>query len=172
MGVIASLTIPSLIQNTHKKEEQVKAKKALSVINQALATNYALTEKYLSDYTSSEQMVDMLKKRLVATSASTTDETPFYVRTQDGWAYIFWGTNNEYDSSREIKPENAYLEVYVATQPNNEDTGMGVLGNHCMTVSSLGNLTGCFVFYCGYDRCVPSPGTAAIINASDPTKAE
>lgn len=42
IGVIAAITVPSLIQTTQKKENIVRFKKALSTINQALNRNYAL----------------------------------------------------------------------------------------------------------------------------------
>ena len=42
IGVISAITVPSLMQTTHKKENVVRYKKALSTINQALNRNYAL----------------------------------------------------------------------------------------------------------------------------------
>ena len=42
IGVIAAMTVPSLMNNTNKKENIVRYKKALSTINQALNRNYAL----------------------------------------------------------------------------------------------------------------------------------
>ena len=42
IGVIAAMTVPSLLLTTQKKENVVRYKKALSTINQALNRNYAL----------------------------------------------------------------------------------------------------------------------------------
>lgn len=42
IGVIAAMTVPSLMNNTNKKENIVRYKKAISTINQALNRNYAL----------------------------------------------------------------------------------------------------------------------------------
>ena len=42
IGVVAAMTVPSLMNNTNKKENIVRYKKAISTINQALNRNYAL----------------------------------------------------------------------------------------------------------------------------------
>ena len=42
IGVVAAITVPSLMSNTNKKENIVRLKKAVSVINQALNRNKAL----------------------------------------------------------------------------------------------------------------------------------
>lgn len=42
IGVIAAITIPALMNNTNKTENVVAYKKALSVVNQALNTEYSL----------------------------------------------------------------------------------------------------------------------------------
>ena len=42
IGVVAAITVPSLMMSTQKKENVVRYKKALSTINQAINRNYAL----------------------------------------------------------------------------------------------------------------------------------
>ena len=102
LGVIASLTIPSLIQNTHKKEEQVKAKKALSMLNQAISMNYTLTGKDLTDYVSTDGPTEVtplfndLKNRLSITEYYDNG-TMVCFKTQDGLIYIL--ENGNFDPS-------------------------------------------------------------------------
>ena len=165
LGVIASLTIPSLIQNTQKKEQVVQVKKALSVINQAIAMDYALTGKDLSNYDSTSAILDMLKKRI---SITDTDSGAF--KTVDGSTFYieYWDNYNE---ANDIGDNNNIMFVYYTTQPLSPQDVLNKLDSDGYPqASTLGNMTGWYRFNCGKDRCVPSSGTAAILNATDPTK--
>ena len=170
LGVIASLTIPSLIQNTHKKEEVVKVKKGLSVINQAISMDKALTGEDLSQYevvgntsATDEKIINMFKKRLSITDTYAYD----YFLTQDGlgFRFTYYGDSgdNVFHGYIVTKPSKSAAEVY-----NYQESIMEYEG----TTSTVGHLNGLYDFICSYDRCVPSENTAAIINAADPTKAE
>lgn len=64
IGVVATLTIPTVIENTYKQEYRVGLKKAISVLNQAILMNYALVGKGLNDYRTSQSLMQMFSSRL------------------------------------------------------------------------------------------------------------
>ena len=176
LGVIASLTIPSLIQNTHKKEEIVKVKKGLSMINQAISMNYSLTGQKLNEIENMASFVDMLKKRLSVTEAVTSGDTMSYIKTQDGLTYVFlnmdgYSSNISFNPSEPMEYGNNFLEVSLITSPV-EGYGnniMSILEDYCNDLD-VQYKKGCYEFFCDYDKCVPTRRTTAYMNAKDPTK--
>lgn len=80
IGVIAAMTIPSLMQSTAQQEYKTALKKAISMLNQAITMNYALDGIDASDelYTG-ESVKDLLIKRL---NVMSKDNNGFY--TADG----------------------------------------------------------------------------------------
>ena len=54
IGVIAAMTVPTLMQNTNNEEFRTGLKKAISATNQALTLNYALEGMSAQDYTGSD----------------------------------------------------------------------------------------------------------------------
>ena len=171
LGVIASLTIPSLIQNTHKKEEVVKVKKALSILNQAISLNYANTDKKLSDYGDEEAIVDMLKKNMNVVNSGN-----YTIITQDGLLYHSMGYGQAGAGSNITFWICTNCNKYASTNLNETDMGMALQYGHDPSgenyTSTLGHLTGLYTIYCNDNGCVPDSDTAAIINSTDPTKAE
>lgn len=79
IGVIAAMTIPSLMQSTAQQEYKAAFKKAVSMLNQAITLNYALDGEDASDFSGTD-LFDMMTKRLNIMSSNNTDE--FY--TADG----------------------------------------------------------------------------------------
>ena len=63
IGVIAAMTIPSLMQNTAQQEYKAGFKKAVSMLNQAVTLNYALDGEDATNFQGSK-MFHMLTKRL------------------------------------------------------------------------------------------------------------
>ena len=80
IGVIAAMTIPSLMQSTAQQEYKTALKKAVSMLNQAITMNYALDGIDASDsnYTGAK-VKDLLIKRL---NVMSQDGSGFY--TADG----------------------------------------------------------------------------------------
>ena len=159
LGVIASLTIPSLIQNTHKKEEQVKVKKGLSMINQAIAMDKALTGNDLSQYTDRTELITMFKKRL-----SVVDSDRSSMMTQDGLVFEIQAFAPEmppedvsFNPNDSLSNSNWALEITLSTK------GIGFW-------TDLSSFDHYYLFHCSYDRCVPDEGLATFMNAKDPTK--
>ena len=87
IGVIAAMTIPSLMQSTAQQEYKTALKKAISMLNQAITMNYALDgiDASDSDYTGTK-VKDLLIKRL---NVMSQDASGFY--TADG---MYFKTSN------------------------------------------------------------------------------
>ncbi|MCD7780207.1 MAG: type II secretion system GspH family protein [Candidatus Gastranaerophilales bacterium] len=62
IGVIAAMTVPSLMNNTNAQEFRSAFKKAISGANQALTLHYALEGLAASDYTDATDLVDEVFK--------------------------------------------------------------------------------------------------------------
>ena len=54
IGVIAAMTIPSLMQNTAQQEYKAGFKKAVSMLNQAVTLNYALDGEDATSFTGAD----------------------------------------------------------------------------------------------------------------------
>ena len=106
IGVVASMTIPTLMNSTQGTEYKTGFKKAMSTLNQAFSLNYAITATLPGedDYASNKGMLDyFFKKRLsvISTATSTSafatgdgvsitasnENNVFY--TSDGMRYVF-----------------------------------------------------------------------------------
>jgi len=101
IGVIAAMTIPTLMNNTNQQEFRVGIKKAISALNQAMSLNYALEGTTVGDSSLStiEQVRDNLfKKRMsivstgtagtdFATTASVTPNASGIFYTADGMRF-------------------------------------------------------------------------------------
>ena len=65
IGVIAAMTVPTLMNNTNAQEFRSALKKAISGANQALTLNYALEGLSANDYKTGKDLVtEVFKKRM------------------------------------------------------------------------------------------------------------
>ncbi len=65
IGVVAAITVPTLMSNTNGEEYRSKLKKAISGINQALTLHYALEGLRADDYSTMEDLINnVFKKRM------------------------------------------------------------------------------------------------------------
>lgn len=62
IGVIAAMTVPSLMQNTNAQEYKSALKKAISGLNQALQLEYALNGRTAGDFENEAALVNELFK--------------------------------------------------------------------------------------------------------------
>ena len=69
IGVIAAMTIPSLMQSTSSQEYKTAFKKAVSMLNQAVTLNYALDGEDGTDFTGAS-FFNLMTKRLNVMSSS------------------------------------------------------------------------------------------------------
>ena len=79
IGVIAAMTIPSLMQNTQQQEFKAAYKKAVSMLNQAVSLNYALDGEDATSfmgtgfYNLREKRLNVMSKDPNASSVYTAD---------------------------------------------------------------------------------------------------
>ncbi len=109
IGVIAAMTVPTLMNNTNAQEFRSALKKAISGVNQALTLHYALEGLSAQDYTSAKDLVeDVFKRRMSVleggntsqfTDSSVCSDTGATFTTADGM--IFCVTNFHSDDSDE-----------------------------------------------------------------------
>ena len=65
IGVIAAMTVPTLMNNTNAQEYRSALKKAIAGLNQALTLNYALEGLSAQDYSDGAALVnDVFKRRM------------------------------------------------------------------------------------------------------------
>lgn len=76
IGVIAAMTIPTLMNSTNQQEFRVGLKKAISAVNQAVSLNYALEGKSIGDTdldSSAGVVTNLFQKRMSVISTATSD---------------------------------------------------------------------------------------------------
>ena len=74
IGVIAAMTVPTLMNNTNSQEFRTALKKAISGVNQALTLHYALEGLGAQDYNSEETLIsDVFKTRVNTVDGEYTD---------------------------------------------------------------------------------------------------
>ena len=108
IGVIAAMTIPTLMNNTNQQEFRVGMKKAISALNQAMSLNYALEGTTVGDTnlsTIAQVRDNLFKKRMsivstgttntnFASIASVTPDTNGIFYTADGMRFGIGGFNS------------------------------------------------------------------------------
>ena len=72
IGVIAAMTVPTLMNNTNAQEFRSAIKKAISGANQALTLNYALEGLGAQDYADAQALVDNVFKVRMSVIEDTT----------------------------------------------------------------------------------------------------
>ena len=116
IGVVAAMTVPSLMKNTNEEEYRTAAKKAITSAGQALTLHYALENMWAQDYSTAKDLVEnVFKKRLNTIEYTGTEgytvgecddpETTF--ATQDGMIFCI---NNWYvgDTEKQTEACNSY----------------------------------------------------------------
>ena len=76
IGVIAAMTIPTLMNSTNQQEFRVGLKKAISAVNQAVSLNYALEGKSIGDAdldSNAGVVQNLFQKRMSVISTATSD---------------------------------------------------------------------------------------------------
>lgn len=98
IGVIAAMTIPTLLSSTSDQEYKTGLKKAISTINQAITMQYALEGTNMSDYTtqtgtnifSDNGLVkELFQQRMQVISTTTQRGTKGYGNTSTGNAALY-----------------------------------------------------------------------------------
>ena len=83
IGVIAAMTVPTLMNNTNAQEFRSALKKAISGVNQALTLHYALEGLGAQDYTSENQIItELFEKRMNIVDGAYTDG--YVIQNEEG----------------------------------------------------------------------------------------
>lgn len=142
IGVIAAMTVPTLMNNTNAQEFRSALKKAISATNQALTLHYALEGLSAQDYTTASALVeDVFKTRMSVINGSTTftDSTACagtVFTTADGLMYCvtnYTSDNSDSETSKcdayNLNPcaastsaPNLWIDVNGAKKPNTQTT--------------------------------------------------
>ena len=140
IGVIAAMTVPTLMNNTNAQEFRSALKKAISATNQALTLHYALEGSSAQDYKAASDLVDeVFKTRMSVVEGSTvftSDDCKGSVfTTSDGLIYCVDSTNYKSDNKDDetsacdaynINPcgtaPNMWIDVNGAKKPNTATT--------------------------------------------------
>lgn len=90
IGVIAAMTIPTLMNNTNSQEYRTGLKKSISMLNQAITMQYALDGTSVSDYsTDARQLRDNLFVRRLNV-IKTANATAFGASGENTASEIFY----------------------------------------------------------------------------------
>lgn len=86
IGVVAAMTMPTLLNSTQGIQYKTAFKKSLSVISQAAVVNYALEDYDFSDCNAQKPIKDVLAARMNVVNKAPTAWTNFATK---GTIYIF-----------------------------------------------------------------------------------
>ena len=92
IGVIAAMTLPSLLGGTNKQEIKTGLQKAMSTLSQAVTLHYALTGEDFSTMFNST-VPESNFQAFLATRMNTKSVNGTSVTTQDGIRYTFGSTS-------------------------------------------------------------------------------
>ena len=174
LGVIAAMTVPTLIQDTQKKEQVVQIKKGLSMINQAVTMDYALNQKYVSEYGDTAAVIGMLNERLAASASG--DE---YISTSDGLTYYLSErkatcgdgplTVTSDDDGNITAVDNLCYTLVIATKPVDDITTFEAASAEvAVKGQDAGSpFSGYYAFWVGGDRVIAATNTQEIINTTN-----
>ena len=133
IGVIAAMTVPSLMQNTNSQEFRSALKKAISGANQALTLEYALEGLSAGDFSNSQDIVNnVFRKRMAVietsdantwgsvtrTGATCSDNATF--TTNDGIKFCVTGFSA--DIAGETSSPQLWIDVNGDRKPNRSTT--------------------------------------------------
>lgn len=86
IGVIAAMTVPTLMNNTNSQEFRSALKKAISGANQALTLHYALEGLGAQDYTATSIVSDVFKRRMSIIETTGNNDASFTITDCTGGA--------------------------------------------------------------------------------------
>ena len=114
IGVIAAMTVPTLMNNTNAQEYRSALKKAIAGLNQALTLNYALEGLSANDYSDASDLVNNVFKRRMSVidggTSFTTDDCggSNVFTTADGMIFCVTGFSSEPDNDDQTSACNSY----------------------------------------------------------------
>ena len=142
IGIVAALTIPSVISNAQQQEFKTGLKKAVTVLNQAITTNLALDGD--TPYTTKDKLGDFLARHMsvikINNSSQTNKDDNIIIAN-----YAFYTTDGmrfEIDDGR--AKGFGYQKLTFYDPPESEkDAKFNDSGNGCDTSSINGSVWKC-----------------------------
>lgn len=130
IGVIAAMTVPTLMNNTNSQEFRSALKKAISALNQAVTMHYALEGELVSEYASASDVVSNIfatRLNVINSGDATTNNwlgsgtgacagTVFI--TADGIAYCIQNYTGNQNNNREAACDNFGQNPCSTSNPN------------------------------------------------------
>ena len=189
LGVIAAMTVPSLIQDTQGKEQVVLMKKGHSMLNQAVTMNYALEQEDFSSCfnKTKKETVEGVEQEVSDTNAAVksilesrltvVSSGDDWVRTQDGLTYYFQKSTlanaactNAGDIGVNGDGKGNCIDFIISTLPNptaeSYEAAEGELPSTAdANAEGSALLTGYYQFYAGRNRVVAAGDTQKIMTA-------
>lgn len=166
IGVIAAMTIPTLLSNTNKQEFKTALKKAMSVINQAITLNYALTGNEMNSVLQNNTLLnEFMYSR---TSILKVNGKNYY--TADGIIYNFTNATQACaEPSAGTAIENFSGTSCMLIVDVNGDKGPNVLagGTGNGTDAAITNVEGIkdqYVFYVLPQRVIPGKAAQSVLS--------
>ena len=128
IGVIAAMTVPTLMNNTNSQEFRSALKKAISSINQAIEREYAVDGNTLGDIEQANLLSDVFKQNLQVIEDSysiskgdLSGQSAFV--TADGMFFVINGfTPGSCDFENEDVCGSIYVDVNGEKGPNKKTT--------------------------------------------------
>ena len=117
IGVIAAMTVPTLMNNTNSQEFRSALKKAISGANQALTLHYALEGLGAQDYTATSIVSDVFKRRMSIIETTGNNDASFTITdctggavftTQDGIMFCVHSNFAGNTTDEQTAPCNSY----------------------------------------------------------------
>ncbi len=156
IGIIAAMTLPSLLGGTNKQEIKTGLQKAVSTLSQAITLHYALTGvdfTTMKDVNVSDQnLTGFINTRFNAKTSNTSSVT-----TQDGIEYNL--SNISTTACSQSTPCQVIVDVNGKKGPN-QTTGD--------TANSLADIKDVFTLYV-YGTTVTTINPATVTNGTDAT---
>ena len=114
IGVIAAMTIPSLMQSTAQQEYKTALKKAVSMLNQAITMNYALDGIDASDDDYIDTGVYHLFTRRLNIMEADAGNSKFY--TADGMHFTMMAGGNSGCSNASENPQEMNMSTNICSK--------------------------------------------------------
>ena len=112
IGIIASMTLPSLLGGTNKQEIKTGLQKAISVLTQTITLQYALTGEDFSSMNSSDSVLNFAKTRLNLKGTTTNISQ---ITTRDG---IIYDLSNVATGCTQERPCQITVDANGSKKPN------------------------------------------------------
>lgn len=112
IGIIASMTLPSLLGGTNKQEIKTGLQKAISVLTQTITLQYALTGEDFSSMNSYDSVLNFAKTRLNLKGTTTNISQ---ITTRDG---IIYDLSNVATGCTQERPCQITVDANGSKKPN------------------------------------------------------